>query len=97
MAESWKGTAAALLAGGVAGIFLAPVVTPALARAARPTAKALIKAGLVLYRRGLETSVAMREAVEDAAAEIAAEAAVEAPAAPAETHEEAPPPRRAVH
>jgi hypothetical protein len=100
MALNWKSTGVALLAGGVAGVFLAPVVTPAVARAARPTAKALLKAGMAVYQRGLEAAAGMREAVEDATAEIQAEAmpsspAPEAPAPSAEGSETAP--RRAVH
>ena len=74
MAREWKGTFAAFLAGGAAGVFLAPIVTPALGRAARPAAKAAIKAGMALYRRGQETAAELREAFEDVSAEIAAEA-----------------------
>jgi hypothetical protein len=95
MAQNWKSTGLALLAGGVAGVFLAPVVTPAVARAARPTAKALLKLGMAVYQRGLETAAGLREAVEDATAEIQAEAASAAPPSPPEDSEMAP--RRAVH
>lgn len=73
MARQWKGTFAAMLAGGAVGLFLAPIVTPALGRATRPAAKAAIKAGMALYRRGLETAAELREAFEDVSAEIAAE------------------------
>ncbi len=71
----WKGTVLAMLAGGAAGVFLAPIIGPAIARGARPAAKALIKAGVALYQRGQEAAAGLREAVEDAAAEVNAELA----------------------
>lgn len=72
---SWKGTVLAVLAGGVAGVFLAPIIGPAIARSARPAAKAMIKAGVALYQRGQETVAELREAVEDATAEFNSEQA----------------------
>jgi hypothetical protein len=40
MALSWKGTVVAMIAGGAIGVFLAPLVRPAIARNARPALKA---------------------------------------------------------
>ncbi len=71
----WKGTLVAVLAGGAAGVFLAPIIAPAIARSARPATKALIKAGAALYRRGQETAAELLEAIEDATAEFNAELA----------------------
>ena len=88
--KSWMGWVAVLVAGGAAGVFLAPVVTPALARLARPTAKAALKAGRAVYQRGLETAAGLRETIEDVQAEIAAEAAAAAPAADHALHPLAP-------
>jgi hypothetical protein len=83
----WKGTVGAVLAGSAIGIFLAPVVTPALARLMRPATKAAIKAGMAIYHRGMETAAELRETVEDVAAEIEAEAVPVGPTAPqAEVH-----------
>jgi hypothetical protein len=80
MATSWKGTIGAMLVGGVVGVFLAPIVTPAIARAARPTARAIAKAGMAIYQRGQQAVAELRETVEDVAAEINAEQHVETPA-----------------
>ncbi|MDB5408267.1 MAG: hypothetical protein JWL84_3179 [Rhodospirillales bacterium] len=81
MAEEtkWKGTFAAMLVGGAAGVFLAPIVTPALARFARPATKTAIKAGLAIYQRARETAAEMRETIEDVTAELQAEAAAKPP------------------
>lgn len=70
----WTGTFAAILAGGAVGVFLAPIVTPALARMMRPATKAALKAGMAVYQRGAQTAAELRETVEDVAAEINAEA-----------------------
>ncbi len=79
----------AMLAGGAVGLFLAPVVTPALGRMMRPAAKAAIKTGMALYRRGLETAGELRETFEDVSAEIAAEATPPSASAAAPSPEEA--------
>src|SRR5690348_14989416 len=76
----WKGTVAAVLAGGAIGVFLAPVVAPAFARLMRPATKAAIKAGRAIYHRGMETAAELRETIEDVTAEIEAEAAAAGPA-----------------
>ncbi|HZS81973.1 MAG TPA: DUF5132 domain-containing protein [Stellaceae bacterium] len=69
---------AAMLAGGAVGIFLAPIVTPALARMMRPAARAALKAGLAVYRRGQEVAAELQETIEDVTAELQA-ASVEVP------------------
>jgi hypothetical protein len=73
MALSWKGMIVAMLAGGAIGVFLSPVVRPAIARNARPALKAAMQAGLSLYERGREATAELGEMVEDIAAELKAE------------------------
>ena len=73
MALSWKGTVAAVLAGGAIGVFLAPLIRPTLARNARPALKATIHAGLLVYQQGRETFTEFGEIVEDVTAELRAE------------------------
>ena len=79
----WKRAFATLLTGGVVGVFLAPIVAPALARWSRPAAKAALRASMALYERGRQTAAEVRELVEDTAAELAAERGGEKPAEPA--------------
>jgi hypothetical protein len=78
MAANWRGTLLTFVVGGIAGVFLAPVVAPALARWSRPGMKAAIKAGLAIYERGRLTAAELRETVEDVTAELAAERAAPA-------------------
>ena len=74
---------------GLAGMLLAPVVLPAVARVARPAAKGVVKAGLIMVTRGRETIAELTEMAEDMLAEVqheldaeaAAKAAAAAPAA----------------
>jgi Protein of unknown function (DUF5132) len=73
MALSWKGTVAAMLAGGALGVFLAPLIRPAIARNARPALKAAVHAGLLVYQQGRETFSEFGEVLEDVAAELKAE------------------------
>jgi Protein of unknown function (DUF5132) len=73
MALSWKGTVVAMIAGGAIGVFLAPLVRPAIARNARPALKAALQAGLLVYRQGREAVAELGEIVEDVAAELQAE------------------------
>ena len=73
MALSWKGTVAAMLAGGALGVFLAPLIRPAIARNARPALKAAVQAGLLVYQQGRETFSDFGEVLEDVAAELKAE------------------------
>src|SRR5690348_7873691 len=72
-ATRWRGTFGAMLTGVAAGVFLAPVITPALSRWGRPAVKAAIKAGMAVYQRGREAAAELRETIEDVAAEIEAE------------------------
>jgi hypothetical protein len=81
MAQTWKGTFAAMLTGGAIGVVLAPVIAPAVARMAGPAFKAALKAGVVLYARGREVTAELREHVEDATAEVRMELAREQAAA----------------
>jgi hypothetical protein len=73
MALGWKGTMVALMAGGAIGVFLAPLVRPAIARNARPALKAAMQAGLLLYEQGREAKAELGEMVEDIVAELRAE------------------------
>ena len=73
MALSWKGTVAAMLAGGALGVFLSPLIRPAIARNARPALKAAVHAGLLVYQQGRETFSEFGEVLEDVAAELKAE------------------------
>jgi hypothetical protein len=69
----WKGTLAAMAAGGAIGVVLAPAVAPAFARIARPAMKGALRVGLIAYRRGREAAAELMETVEDVAAEVKAE------------------------
>jgi hypothetical protein len=73
MALGWKGTVMAMIAGGAIGVFLAPIVRPAIARNARPALKAVLQAGLSVYRHGREAVAELGEIVEDVTAELQAE------------------------
>ena len=83
MASWWKGNIVSGLAIGIGSAIIAPLVVPALSKAARPLAKAAIKGGLVLWETGKEKLAEAHELVDDllaeAKTEIAAEAAAEAP------------------
>jgi hypothetical protein len=65
------------LAIGVGALLLAPVVLPVVARLAKPVAKAAIKTGLIMYRKGCETVAELGEMTEDIVAEAQAELAHE--------------------
>ncbi len=73
MALGWKGAMVAMLAGGVIGVFVSPVVRPAITRNARPALKAAMQAGLSLYDQGREAAAELGEMVEDIAAELKVE------------------------
>jgi hypothetical protein len=73
LALSWMGTVVAMIAGGAIGVFLAPLVRPAIARNARPTLKAAIHAGVLVYQQGREAIAELSEVIEDVAAEVRAE------------------------
>lgn len=68
-----KGNLATGLAIGIAGLFLAPTVLPAVGRMAKPLAKAAIKGGLIAYEKGREMMAEAGEVVEDLTAEARAE------------------------
>ena len=76
-----------LAVAGLAGMLLAPVLLPAVARIARPAVKGVVKAGFVAVARGRETLAELGEMAEDMLAEVRAELAAETapeaePAAP---------------
>jgi hypothetical protein len=91
--DVFKGNIVMGLAIGVGAAVLGPVVLPVLAQAAKPLAKAAIKAGMVLYEKGKETVAELGEVVEDIVAEAKAEVAEEfeqaIPAGPVEGEQSA--------
>jgi len=80
MALLEKATILTGLAIGIGSLILAPVVMPALARTAKPLAKAAVKGGLILYDKGKETFPEVYEMVDELIAEARAEAETEAAA-----------------
>ena len=56
-----------------AGLLVAPVVIPAIAGAARPLLKAVIKAGYMIFEQGRETVAEIYEMAEDIVEEAKAE------------------------
>jgi len=56
-----------------AGLLVAPVVIPAIAGAARPLLKAVIKGGYMVFEQGRETVAEIYEMVEDIVEEAKAE------------------------
>jgi hypothetical protein len=69
------------LAIGIGSAIVAPLVIPALSKAARPLAKAAIKGGLVLWETGKEKLAEAHELVDDLLAEAKTEIASETPPA----------------
>jgi hypothetical protein len=63
---------------GVGIALLAPVALAGLAGVGRPAARAAVKAGLLMYEKGLETAAELGEILEDLVAEAEAEAEIEA-------------------
>ncbi|MGD8785296.1 MAG: DUF5132 domain-containing protein [Thioalkalispiraceae bacterium] len=61
------------LAIGIGLAILTPVLLPVLARAAKPTARAALKSGMILYEKGQEAIAEFGEVVEDLLAEARAE------------------------
>ena len=79
---SWfKGNILTGLAIGVGSAIVAPMVVPALSKAAKPLAKAAIKGGLVLFETGKVKLAEAQELADDLFAEARAELAAEAEAA----------------
>jgi hypothetical protein len=58
---------------GVGIALLAPVALAGLAGVGRPAARAAVKAGLLMYEKGLETAAELGEILEDLVAEAEAE------------------------
>jgi Protein of unknown function (DUF5132) len=79
-----KGNIVTGLAIGIGSAIIAPLVVPALSKAAKPLAKAAIKGGLVLFETSKEKLAEAHELVDDLLAEARAELAAEAEANPAE-------------
>lgn len=55
------------------GLLVAPVIIPALAGAARPLLKAVVKGGYTIYEKGRETVAEIYEMAEDIVEEAKAE------------------------
>lgn len=71
-------SALGLAIAGLAGMLLAPVMLPAIARVGRPAMKGAVKAGFIMVARGRETLAELTEMAEDMLAEIQSELAAEA-------------------
>ena len=80
MASWWKGNIVSGLAIGIGSAIIAPLIVPALSKAARPMAKAAIKGGLVLWETGKEKFAEAHELMDDLLAEAKTELASEASA-----------------
>jgi len=61
------------LAAGIGASLLAPVVLPFLARIAKPLTKSVIKTGITLYEKGVESFAELSETVDDLVAEAKVE------------------------
>src|SRR5687768_14377637 len=80
MAEnSFKSNIVTGLAAGVGATLLAPVLLPFLASIVRPTTKAAIKGGVLLYEKGRESLAEFSETVDDLVAEAKSEMEAGAP------------------
>ena len=79
-----KGNIVTGLAIGIGSAIIAPLVVPALSKAAKPLAKAAIKGGLVLFETSKEKLAEAHELVDDLLTEARAELAAEGEANPAE-------------
>ena len=77
----FKGNILTGLAIGVGSAIVAPLVVPALSKAAKPLMKAAIKGGLVLYETGKVKLAEAQEFADDLLAEARAELAAESEAA----------------
>jgi hypothetical protein len=75
--EKMLRSALGLAIAGLAGMLLAPIVLPPVARVARPVVKGAVKAGLIMVARGRETLTEFVEMAEDMVAEVRAELAAE--------------------
>ena len=79
-----KGNIVTGLAIGIGAAIIAPLVVPALSKAAKPLAKAAVMGGLVPFKTSKEKLAVAHELVDDLLAEARAELAAEAEANPAE-------------
>lgn len=61
------------IAAGVGAVILAPVLIPAVAKASKPVAKALIKGGIIAYNQSRSVIAETGEVLEDLVAEAQAE------------------------
>jgi hypothetical protein len=68
-----KGNIMSGLAIGIGSAIIAPMVAPALSKAAKPLVKAAIKGGLMLFETGKEKLAEAHEIVDDLLAEARAE------------------------
>ncbi len=65
------------IAAGLGAVVLAPVLIPAVAKASKPLAKALIKGGIIAYKKSKSAIAETGEVLEDLVAEVKAELAEE--------------------
>lgn len=65
------------IAAGVGAVVLAPVLIPAVAKASKPVAKALIKGGMIAYKKSKSAIAETGEVLEDLVAEAKVELAEE--------------------
>ena len=65
------------IAAGLGAVVLAPVLIPAVAKASKPVAKALIKGGIIAYKKSKSAIAETGEVLEDLVAEVKAELAEE--------------------
>ena len=65
------------IAAGVGAIVLSPILIPAVAKATKPVAKALIKGGIIAYKKSKSAIAETGEVLEDLVAEVNAELAEE--------------------
>ncbi len=65
------------IAAGVGAVVLAPVLIPAVAKVSKPVAKALIKGGIIAYKKSRSAIAETGEVLEDLLAEVNAELAEE--------------------
>lgn len=77
LSDLLKGQTGKSVAIGLATAILAPLIVPILTQTARPLARSLIKAGILLYHRGRETVAEASETFDDLMAEVRAELAEE--------------------
>lgn len=71
--DMFKGNIVAMLGIGIVAAVLIPIALPAVARAAKPFAKALVKSGIIVFEKGREAVAELGEVMEDVVAEAKAE------------------------